>query len=159
MKRGDHRAAAIKVQGQSSYKIFCDGPKRDVMHSWRPTTGALARLARTWASWTPTSMQDVQGGRGGSIHVASLDVEKAFGQIDAWAVKKAMQDHGAPAWAIAAVLRELVDQHALPTVAGVSCDVPVVGKRCSARRAGHSHHVELHRQRFPAAPHKHASED
>lgn len=37
-----------------------------------------------------------------------------------------MQDHDAPAWAIVAVLKNIMDQHAWPTVAGASCDNPAV---------------------------------
>lgn len=63
---------------------------------------------------------------GGSIHIVSLGVAKAFDHIEAWAVEKALQAQDAPPWAIAAVLSALVDQHACPIVAGVSCDEPLV---------------------------------
>lgn len=42
IKRGDHRAVAVQLQGHNSYNIF-DRAKRDSMHSWRPTRSALER--------------------------------------------------------------------------------------------------------------------
>lgn len=46
IKRGDHRAVAIEMQGRNSHAIFFGGQKRDTMHSWRPTKSAPERLKR-----------------------------------------------------------------------------------------------------------------
>lgn len=71
--------------------------------------------------------------RGHSINIVSLDVEKAFGETEAWAVELAIQDYDARAKSIAAVLRELVDQHVVLAVAGVAC--ATVGKKATRRGA------------------------
>lgn len=60
------------------------------------------------------------------VFIASLDIANAFDQLEAYSLERVVQEHQAPAWAIAAVLREMVDQKAWPTVPGVGCDQPVV---------------------------------
>lgn len=55
---------------------------------------------------------------GHGIYIASLAVEKAFNQLEAWVVEEAVQDHDAPAWAISAVPRKLLEQLAWPASQG-----------------------------------------
>lgn len=62
---------------------------------------------------------------GHKVFIATLDVDKVFEQLQAYAVERALLDHEALAWAIAAVLRWLVDQIAWPTLDRVSCETPV----------------------------------
>lgn len=59
------------------------------------------------------------------LNVASLDEAKAFDQIEPCAVEHDMLSHGAPAWAVAAVVRELLDQTEWPLVGGIESDGPV----------------------------------
>lgn len=54
------------------------------------------------------------------VCIASLDVEKAFGQPDAWVVERSMLAHRSPEWAIAAVLREMVGRQGWAMVAGAA---------------------------------------
>lgn len=60
IKRGDHRAVSMTTQGPQQCRIKLDGPKRDTMHSWKPTAAAAARFARRWSTWRPSTMEDVQ---------------------------------------------------------------------------------------------------
>lgn len=47
-------------------------------------------------------------GWGHPLYIASLGVGEAFDQFEAYAAQRALRDHAAPVWAIAAVLRELM---------------------------------------------------
>lgn len=64
---------------------------------------ALTRIARQGHEW------------GQKVFIANFDVDKAFYQLKAFAVERAFLDHSVPTWAIAALLRKLVDQRARPT--------------------------------------------
>lgn len=66
-----------------------------------------------------------RGSPWGLLYIASLDLEKAFGQLEASAVERSLLAHGAPKWAMAAVLRQLVGQQAWATVAGAVCEGPL----------------------------------
>lgn len=69
------------------------------------------------------------------LYIASLDVAQAFDQVEACAAERALREHGATPWAIAAVLRELLGQLSWPRVAGVATDSLVeLGK--GARHGG-----------------------
>lgn len=59
------------------------------------------------------------------LYIASLEVEKAFVQLEA-SVERSLLAHDAPEWAIAAFLRELVGQQGWATMAGVTCKEPLV---------------------------------
>lgn len=71
----------------------------------------------------------------------STDIEKTFDQLEALSVEWSIP--GAPGWAIAAVLRELLGQQALATVAGVMCkdSSTIGGGTRKAPRAPSCHQV------------------
>lgn len=52
------------------------------------------------------------------IFISSLDVDKAFDQREAHSMERVLLEHRAHAYAIAVVLREMVDPKVWPTVAG-----------------------------------------
>lgn len=52
------------------------------------------------------------------LSTSPVDIEKAFDQLDAWAVERSLVAYGAPEWAIAAVLHEFACQQARSAVAG-----------------------------------------
>lgn len=64
-------------------------------------------------------------------------------------MERALSEHDAPADAIAAVLRDLVDQRAWPFLVWVSCHtIGMLDKDAIQGAPGTSHHVELCDQRL-----------
>lgn len=47
---------------------------------------------------------------GPRLFIASVDVEKTFGHFQAYSEERALLEHRPPAWAIAAMLREIMEQ-------------------------------------------------
>lgn len=66
------------------------------------------------------------------MYNASLDIEKAFAQLEAWAVERSLLARSAPG-------RATVGQQAWPTMTGVTCEAPNfdrAGGLGRARRGG-----------------------
>lgn len=70
-----------------------------------------------------------------SVFVASRGIALACDQSEAYSVERFLLEHDAPAWAIAAVLREMADKKGWAIVEGVSCDTLVVNEWGSRKDA------------------------
>lgn len=90
----------------------------------------------------PAAMMSISQKRprvGRKVVIESFEVDTAIDQLEAFAV----EGDDAPALPMAAVLRELVDHRALPTLAGVRWQPRGVAERCQAGCAWHTRHVEF----------------
>lgn len=142
------RSHTMRIEGSADWDLHSIPKPRSAlkhMASWRPLCNCVSlfkqydrllwaaaqracRLPITQHFGFTTGSEGIRGilrqahEWGHKVYIASLDADKAFGQLEAYAVQQALLEHDAPACAIAAVLKELVAQRAWPSLAGVSCD-------------------------------------
>lgn len=81
--------------------------------------------ASPWTHSKPSGPFSEKPSRWVIVSSAMLNMDKVFDRREACAVEQAMIAHTAPAWAVAAVLREQAGQRAWPIAAGVSCNEPM----------------------------------